>query len=90
MLKNKKSTGLKTSEKNHSKQEKTMESYSVLEQKQNYQLPEHKCSLCGKTFRGYVNNPRPLDIKGVVCDECNHSNENDGILFPKERIIKNT
>ena len=66
----KQSTGLKTREKNSSKQEKTRESFLMTEGQSN-QLPEHKCPLCGKKFSGYGNNPRPLDIKGKVCDECN-------------------
>ena len=74
---NSKSTGLKTRERNSSKQEKTVGFYLMSEEeKQNYQLqlPKHKCPLCGKTFRGYGNDPRPLDIKGKVCDECNVNN----------------
>lgn len=31
------------------------------------------CVLCGKTFRGWGNNPWPLsdDEDAVCCDECN-------------------
>ena len=70
---NVKSTGLKTREGKSSKQETKGFYLMSEEEKQNYQLqlPKHKCPLCGKTFRGYGNNPRPLDIKGKVCDECN-------------------
>lgn len=31
---------------------------------------ERVCPLCGETYFGYGNNPRPLII-GRVCDECN-------------------
>ena len=69
---NVKSAGLKTSEEKSSKQEKIMESFLMSEEvRKDCQLPEHKCPLCGNKFRGYGNNPRPLDIKGKVCDECN-------------------
>lgn len=73
MKKIKKSTGLKTREGKSSKQETKGFYLMSEEEKLNYQLqlPKHKCPLCGKTFRGYGNNPRPLDIKGKVCDECN-------------------
>lgn len=29
------------------------------------------CSLCERTIKGFGNNPAPLPIKGVVCDDCN-------------------
>ena len=31
---------------------------------------ERVCPLCGTTYFGYGNNPRPLNIKRV-CDNCN-------------------
>lgn len=33
-----------------------------------------KCCLCGKTIRGFGNNPYPLDKREGVrcCDECNN------------------
>ena len=31
---------------------------------------ERVCPLCGKSYFGYGNNPRPLNIKRV-CDDCN-------------------
>ena len=32
-----------------------------------------KCSICGKSFKGYGNNPEPVQrwFKGACCDECN-------------------
>lgn len=30
-----------------------------------------RCCLCGKVVSGYGNNPAPLKIEGVCCDECN-------------------
>ena len=71
MKKSKKSTGLKTSV-GDPPNPRIVGFYLMSdEEKQNWQLPEHKCPLCGNKFRGYGNNPRPLDIKGKVCDECN-------------------
>lgn len=34
---------------------------------------EYTCCLCGKTFKGYGNNPYPLvnDPDAKCCDECN-------------------
>ena len=32
-----------------------------------------KCPLCGKKYLGYGNSPRPLDIEGQVCDDCNEN-----------------
>jgi DNA-directed RNA polymerase subunit RPC12/RpoP len=32
---------------------------------------EHTCVICGKKFKGYGNNPRPVKNEGVCCDECN-------------------
>lgn len=33
----------------------------------------HKCSICGKQFEGWGNNPRPVTNgdNDVCCDECN-------------------
>lgn len=32
-----------------------------------------RCSICGKSFKGYGNNPEPVQrwFKGACCDECN-------------------
>lgn len=30
------------------------------------------CCICGKEFSGRGNNPDPVKISGVCCDECNH------------------
>lgn len=65
------SKGLKTGRGNSLKQEIVGFYLMSEEERQNWQLPEHKCPLCGNKFRGYGNNPRPLDIKGKVCDKCN-------------------
>lgn len=32
---------------------------------------EQRCCLCGKTFFGVGNNPRPVKDEGVCCDRCN-------------------
>lgn len=33
---------------------------------------EHTCSLCGKKFKGYGNNPEPLATNEErCCDDCN-------------------
>lgn len=34
---------------------------------------KQKCSICGKEFEGYGNNPEPLMSydEGRCCDECN-------------------
>ena len=31
----------------------------------------YKCSICGKTFRGFGNNPEPFVHHGRCCDNCN-------------------
>lgn len=31
----------------------------------------YKCSICGKTFRGFGNNPEPFVHYGRCCDDCN-------------------
>ncbi len=33
--------------------------------------PIQTCCLCGKTIKGWGNNPWPLKNEGVCCDECN-------------------
>lgn len=35
-----------------------------------------KCSICGKEYKGFGNNPAPLN-RGKCCDECN-----SGIIVP--------
>ena len=69
--KNRQSTGLETRKRNTSRQETKGLYLRSNEERKDNQLPEHKCPLCGKKFRGYGNNPRPLDFKGRVCNECN-------------------
>ncbi len=34
-------------------------------------LETHTCCICGKEFHGHGNNPHPIEIEGVCCDECN-------------------
>ena len=29
------------------------------------------CCICGKEFKGWGNNPYPVKMEGVCCDECN-------------------
>ena len=31
----------------------------------------YKCSICGKTFRGFGNNPEPFVHYVRCCDDCN-------------------
>ena len=35
----------------------------------------HVCCICGKRFKGYGNNPEPVEKPedGVCCDECNET-----------------
>lgn len=33
----------------------------------------HICSICGRLFEGYGNNPKPVEDLGVCCDECNRN-----------------
>ena len=30
-----------------------------------------KCIICGKTIKGYGNNPYPIKTTGKCCNECN-------------------
>lgn len=34
-------------------------------------LPTGKCCICGRTYSGYGNNPRPVKDFGECCDACN-------------------
>lgn len=35
-------------------------------------MPKYKtCCICGKTFKGWGNNPWPVMDSGECCDECN-------------------
>lgn len=34
---------------------------------------EYVCPICGKRFKGYGNNPRPVKKEGRCCDECNRN-----------------
>ena len=33
---------------------------------------EYTCCICGKNYRGYGNNPYPLEKTGRCCDSCNN------------------
>ena len=34
-------------------------------------MKKNKCCLCEKEFKGFGNNPDPLNKQGRCCDECN-------------------
>lgn len=34
-------------------------------------LKQKTCIICKQKFKGYGNNPRPLENSGVCCDFCN-------------------
>jgi hypothetical protein len=34
-------------------------------------LKNQTCPICDKKFNGWGNNPAPLNVEGLVCDDCN-------------------